>query len=619
MPSPPRRSLLLLLLRVVVAPIAAVHLRPRRLLRSVPASASAALFVPPSVRPSASSLPLPPRPRRRLLLGSPPASAAAMSSSSSSNMDGKAEIPRVDFAQTETVGSTRWLRLETLSYRANGGDASSPTLKWDRCVRTTKASESSIDAVVILAILRNDPSDPSKDEVVLVRQFRPPVDAFTLELPAGLIDKDEDPGTAALREFKEETGYVGSVAEMLPASYLSPGLTNESACLVRLEVDMTNPHNKQIHAGQIQNEGLDGCEKDRGLEKLLLPRQGLLEALNERREKEGVKVFAALYSLALGMSLGEEGASKAGPKRTFPLIDLELDPSDGRPTPAASQSVVSALRESGFLLVRTSLLPPDLQRRALKAASRYLESPSSNVVTHPVDPKRYIMLEGTECLKKVGDENGALDERTKKELREWYEAAREARDALLRCIATGLDMSKDHEVFVRLHDEDRDALRLLRYPPGDSTTGNRCKEHSDYGTLTLLLTDGVGGLEAHVDGAWRPVPYAEGCIVVNVGSILSEWTGGELKATLHRVAGPASKGSTSSVDELQRAVAMPRISVAYFADPNGDVSASLAGNDEKGGDMSVADYIRWRSGGDDSDRSGVAFASNKEASRLLEE
>lgn len=222
-------------------------------------------------------------------------------------MSSSSDLPRVDFSQTETVGSTRWMRLETLSYHVapDPNDASSDTLrKWDRAVRTTKKSEDSVDAVVILAILRYG-SDPSKDEIVCVKQFRPPVDGYTIELPAGLIDPDEDPGTAAEREFKEETGYIGKVISVSPPSYLSPGLTNESACMVRMEVDMNLEHNTKNHERREAHDGLEGCEKDRGLEKLLLPREGFLNALHDLQKKDGVKIFAALYSLAVGMSVNE--------------------------------------------------------------------------------------------------------------------------------------------------------------------------------------------------------------------------------------------------------------------------------------------------------------------------
>lgn len=228
--------------------------------------------------------------------------APAMSASSSTS-----NLPRVDFTQTEIVGSTRWMRLETLSYHVppDTSNPSGDTLrKWDRAVRTTKKSEDSVDAVVILAILRYD-GDPTKDEIVCVKQFRPPVDGYTVELPAGLIDPDEDPATAAEREFKEETGYIGNVVSVSPPSFLSPGLTNESACMVRMEVDMSLEHNARNHARVEVHDGLEGCEKDRGLEKLLLPRVGFLNALHDLQNRDGVKIFAALYSLAVGMSMNE--------------------------------------------------------------------------------------------------------------------------------------------------------------------------------------------------------------------------------------------------------------------------------------------------------------------------
>ena len=154
-------------------------------------------------------------------------------------------------------------------------------------------------------MLKNDPNDPSKDEIVCVKQFRPPIDAYTIELPAGLIDPEEDPAEAAEREFTEETGYVGKVVDISPPSFLSPGLTNESACIVRLEVDMTLSKNRENHSKQIERQALEDCEKERGLEKLLLPRIGLLDALHALQKKDGVKVFAALYSLAVGMSVSE--------------------------------------------------------------------------------------------------------------------------------------------------------------------------------------------------------------------------------------------------------------------------------------------------------------------------
>jgi len=46
-------------------------------------------------------------------------------------------------------------------------------------------------------------------EIILQKQFRPPVEKITIEVPAGLIDPSETAEECAIRELKEETGYVG--------------------------------------------------------------------------------------------------------------------------------------------------------------------------------------------------------------------------------------------------------------------------------------------------------------------------------------------------------------------------------------------------------------------------
>ena len=44
-----------------------------------------------------------------------------------------------------------------------------------------------------------------------ILQYRPPIDAICVELPAGLIDGDETAGSSGVRELEEETGYAGQV------------------------------------------------------------------------------------------------------------------------------------------------------------------------------------------------------------------------------------------------------------------------------------------------------------------------------------------------------------------------------------------------------------------------
>lgn len=70
---------------------------------------------------------------------------------------------------------------------------------------------------------------PVKDDgkIILVKQYRYPFDKILLELPAGKLDKDEDPLTAAQRELKEETGYTTDSITKLGAICTTPGFCTE--------------------------------------------------------------------------------------------------------------------------------------------------------------------------------------------------------------------------------------------------------------------------------------------------------------------------------------------------------------------------------------------------------
>lgn len=97
-------------------------------------------------------------------------------------------------------------------------------------------------------------------------------------------------------------------------------------------------------------------------------------------------------------------------------------------------------------------------------------------------------------------------------------------------------------------------LRIFRYPPTDPQ-GPRAGvgEHADYGLLTLLATDGRGGLEVKLGETWAPVRPPRGTFVVNLGDMLERLTGGVYRSTLHRV---VHHGSGD------------RISIPFFLDPS---------------------------------------------------
>ncbi|OIK03980.1 isopenicillin N synthase family dioxygenase [Streptomyces monashensis] len=101
-------------------------------------------------------------------------------------------------------------------------------------------------------------------------------------------------------------------------------------------------------------------------------------------------------------------------------------------------------------------------------------------------------------------------------------------------------------------------LKLVRYPgsAGDGTDQG-VGAHKDYGFLTLLLQDTVGGLQVQrEDGLFHDVPPVEGAFVVNLGELLEVATNGYLVATNHRVVSPP--GATE------------RFSVPFFYNPRLD-------------------------------------------------
>ncbi len=117
-------------------------------------------------------------------------------------------------------------------------------------------------------------------------------------------------------------------------------------------------------------------------------------------------------------------------------------------------------------------------------------------------------------------------------------------------------------------------LRMLHYPPVDQIPQPgqlRAGEHTDYGSITLLLQDRVGGLEVQTrQGDWIAAPPIEDTIVVNVGDAMQRWTNDRLSSTPHRVAVPLGVESQRS-----------RYSIALFCDPDPDVEIACSDSSDR--------------------------------------
>lgn len=162
----------------------------------------------------------------------------------------------------------------------------------------------------------------------------------------------------------------------------------------------------------------------------------------------------------------------------------------------------------------------------------------------------------------------------------YYEAAQAQGLAILSVIAEDLNLSADH--FDALFRDPLSALRLLRYPRASGTKNEiGAGAHTDYGAITLLMTDGEPGLQVRPRGGdWVDVPNVENAYVINIGDCMMRWSNDIYASTPHRVLPPEN----------------PRRSVAFFVEANPDtIVAAFPGTGEpKYPPIRAADYLQSR-------------------------
>lgn len=136
----------------------------------------------------------------------------------------------------------------------------------------------------------------------------------------------------------------------------------------------------------------------------------------------------------------------------------------------------------------------------------------------------------------------------------YYEEIGRCGETLLWVVAQSLGV--DPDFFVRQYTKRMQRTQAVFYPPQPAELGDDqfgVAPHTDYGCITLLWQDDIGGLEVRtLDGRWIEAPPIEGTFVINVGDLLARWSNNRFSSTPHRVVNRS---------------ASKRLSIATFYDP----------------------------------------------------
>ena len=280
----------------------------------------------------------------------------------------------------------------------------------------------------------------------------------------------------------------------------------------------------------------------------------------------------------------------------LPTIDLSAFAS-GAPLPSAASGRVAsdidrALRETGFLLVTGHGLGPEVTSEYFDAMRAFFALPAEQKQAIAIGRsgchRGYVGF-GSEALDgALGGDDDALGTATVGDLKETLDTGTEHGPGHPEVLAGtplhGPNQLPDLPGFRAAWDRYRSAvvevalrmqrglasalqlpptffeaqpgetmfhLRLIHYPPLDRVTPEPgqlgCGAHTDYGTLTVLADDGVGGLQVRRrSGEWVDVVVPDECLVVNLGDLMAIWTNDRWVSNPHRVVNPAGVDRYSS-------------------------------------------------------------------------
>ena len=168
----------------------------------------------------------------------------------------------------------------------------------------------------------------------------------------------------------------------------------------------------------------------------------------------------------------------------------------------------------------------------------------------------------------------------------WFEHASACAVDILRGFAAAAGLPLD--TFTARSDRPVSRGSLQYYPPQAEELGEEqfgVGAHTDFGMLTVLGQDAVGGLQLQdLAGEWLAVPPIEGTLVINVGDLLARWSNDRYRSTPHRVINSSGR---------------ERLSLVLAYDPNFETAVEPAlftapGETPRHDPTTVGEYLVWR-------------------------
>jgi isopenicillin N synthase-like dioxygenase len=299
---------------------------------------------------------------------------------------------------------------------------------------------------------------------------------------------------------------------------------------------------------------------------------------------------------------------------SIPVIDISPLRDDSNPV-AVAQALLTASQDLGFIYISGHGIPDDVINTARARAFDFFRSPEKEKRRYTISDKHrgWLARGGAKMQDDIEadlkesfvwgyqDDNG--DTPPDHQLRgpnlwpdfvpameagalAYFKHADRVARYLLQGFALGLELEKDF--FLRNSEIPLSRASFVYYP-GQSAQSEKpvfgVGPHTDFGLLTVLCQDSVGGLQVeNLNGDWIEAPPIPGTLVVNVGDLLERWTDGAFRSTPHRVINSSG---------------LERMSLVLAFDPNPETmidASDIYGADHQVQQSSIScgDYLVWR-------------------------